>query len=49
MRNTFKSNEWQNVWVHRTLKLEIQKGGGGGGIAMGDQLIQKARFPLFNL
>ena len=35
MQNALKSNEWQNIWVERTLKIEIQKGG-----SIGHQIIQ---------
>ena len=27
MQNALKSNEQQSIWVHKTFKIEIQKGG----------------------
>ena len=43
MQNGLKSNEWRRIWVHRTFKIEIQKGGPN------NSNILQNWFPLFNL
>ena len=27
MQNALKSNEWERIWVNKTFKIELQKGG----------------------
>ena len=26
MQNALKSNEWRRIWVHKTFKIEVEKG-----------------------
>ena len=50
MQNTFKPNEWPRIWVLKTFKIELQKGGGRNNSAeLHNWSPQKIMFPLFNL
>ena len=49
MKNGVKSNEWQRIWVHRTLKIEIQKGGPNNSDILQNWFPPEIRSPLFNL
>ena len=50
MQNTFKPNEWPRIWVLKTIKIELQKGGGRNNSAeLHNWFPQKIMLPLFNL
>ena len=49
MQNGQKSNEWQRIWVHRTFKIEIQKGGPNNSDILQNWFPPEIRSPLFNL
>ena len=49
MTNSLKSNEWRRSCVHKTFKIEIQKGGPNNSDFLQNWFPQKIRSPLFNL
>ena len=49
MRNPLKSNEWWRIWVHKTFKIEIQKGGPNNSDFLQNWFPQEIRSPLFDL
>ena len=49
MQNALKSNEWRKVWVNKTFKIEIQKGGPNNSEILQDWFPPQIRSPLFNL
>ena len=49
MQNAFKSNEWQTIWVHKTFKIEIQKGGLKNSHFLQNWFHPDITSPFFNL
>ena len=49
MHNELKSNEWRRIWVHRTFKIEIQKGGPNNSDILQNWFPLEIRSPLLNL
>ena len=49
MQNGLKSNEWRRIWIHRTLKIEIEKGGPNTSDILQNWFPPEIRSPLFNL
>ena len=49
MKNGLKSNQWRRIWVHRTLKIEIQKGEPNNLDILRNWFPPEIRFPHFNL
>ena len=49
MQNVLESNEWRRMWVRKTFKIEIQKGGPNNSDFLQNWLPQEIRSPLFNL
>ena len=49
MQNALKSNEWWWIWVHKTFKIEIHKGGRNNSDFLENLFPLEIRFPLFNL
>ena len=49
MQNALKSNEWRRNWVHRTPKIEIEKGGPNNLDILWNWFPREIRSPLFNL
>ena len=49
MQNGLKSNEWRRNWVHRTPKIEIEKGGPNNLDILWNWFPPEIRSPLFNL
>ena len=49
MHNGLKSNEWRRIWVHRTFKIEIQKGGPNNSDILQNWFPPEISSPLFNL
>ena len=49
MRNVLKSNEWQRIWVHKTFKIAMQKGGPNNSDFLQNWLPPEISSPLFNL
>ena len=49
MQNTLKCNERWRIWVHRTFKIEIQKGGPNNSDILQNWFPPEIRSPLFNL
>ena len=49
MQNALKSNEQQSIWVHKTFKIEIQKGGPNNSDFLQNWFPPEIRSPLFNL
>ena len=49
MQNALKSNECQKIWVHKTFKIEIQKGGPNNSDFLQNWFPPEIRSPLFNL
>ena len=49
MQNALKSNEWQRNCVHKTFKIEIQKGGPNNSDFVQNWFPPEIRSPLFNL
>ena len=49
MQNALKSNEWQRIWVCKTFKIEIQKGGPNNSDFLENWLHPEIRSSLFNL
>ena len=49
MQNELKSKEWRRIWVHRTFKIEIQKGGPNNLAILQNWFPPEIRSPFFNL
>ena len=49
MQNALKSNEQQSIWVHKTFKIEIQKGGPNNSDILQNWFPPEIRSPLLNL
>ena len=49
IQNTLKCNEQRRIWVHRTFKIEIQKGGPNNSVILQNWFPPEIRSPLFNL
>ena len=49
MQNGLKCNERQRIWVDRTFKIEIQKGGPNNSDILQNWFPPEIRSPLFNL
>ena len=49
MQNGLKCNERQRIWVDRTFKIEIQKGGPNNSDILQNWFPQEIRSPLFDL
>ena len=49
MQNGLKSKEWWRIWVHRTFKVEIQKGGPNNSDILQNWFPPEIRSPFFNL
>ena len=49
MQNALKSNEWRRILVHKTFKIEIQKGGPNNSDFLQNWFPPEIRSPLFNL
>ena len=49
MQNGLKFNEWHRIWVHRTLKIEIQKWGPNNSDILWNWFPPEIRSPLLNL
>ena len=49
MQNGLKSNEWRRIWVHRTFKIEIQKGEPNNSDILQNWFSPEIRSPHFNL
>ena len=49
MQNAFKSNEWLKIWVHKTFKIEIQKGGPNNSDFLQNWFPPETRSSLLNL
>ena len=49
MQNTLKCNEWRRIWVYKTFKIEIQKGGPNNSDILQNWFLPEIRSPLFNL
>ena len=49
MQNGLKSIEWSWIWVNKTFKIEIQKGGPNNSDFLQNWFPPEIRFPLFNL
>ena len=49
MKNALTSNEWWLIWVDKTFKIEIQKGGGNNSDFVQNWLPPEIRSPFFNL
>ena len=48
MKNGLKSNQWRKIWVHRTLHIEIQKGGPNNSDILQSWFPPEISSPLFN-
>ena len=48
MQNGVKSNEWRRIWVWKTFKIEIQKGGPNNYDILQNSFLQKLGPPLVN-
>ena len=49
MQNALKSNEWRWIWVYKTFKTEIQKGGPNNSDFLQNWFPPEISSPLFNL
>ena len=49
MQNPLKSNEWRRIWVYKTFKIEIQKGGPNNSDFLQNWFPPEIRSSLFNL
>ena len=49
MQNAFESNEWLLIWVHKTVKTEIQKGRPNNADFLQNWFPPEIRSSLFNL
>ena len=49
MQNGLKSNEWRRIWVCKTFKIEIQKGGPNNSDFLQNWFPPEIRSPFFNL
>ena len=49
MQNALKSNESQGIWVNKTLKIELQKGGPNNSDFLKNWFPPEIRSPVFNL
>ena len=49
MQKWLKSNEWQRTYVHRTFKIEIQKGEPNNSDFLQNWFPPEISSPLFNL
>ena len=49
MQNALKSNEWRWIWVHKTFKIEIQKGGPNNSDFLQNWFPPEIRSPIFKL
>ena len=49
MQNELKSNEWRKICVHRTFKIEIQKGGPNKLDILQNSFPPEISTPFFNL
>ena len=49
MQNALKPNEWQRIWVPKTFKTEIQKGGPNNSVVLQNGSLQEIRSPHLNL
>ena len=49
MENALKSNEWRRILVHKTFKIEIQKGGPNNLDFLQNWFPPEIRSPLLNL
>ena len=49
MQNISKCNEEQRILVHKTFKIEIEKGGPNNSHILQNWFLPEIRSPLFNL
>ena len=49
MQNVLKSNEWERILLHKTFKIQIQKGGQNNSNFLQNWLPPENGSPLFNL
>ena len=49
MQNTLKCNECRRIWVQKTFKIEIQKGGPNNSDILQNWFPTEISSPLFNL
>ena len=49
MQNALKSNEWRKIFVHKTIKIEIQKRGPNNSDFLQNCFHREIRSPFFNL
>ena len=49
MQKALKSNEWQNVWVHKTFKIEIKMGVPNNSDFLQNWFPPEIRSPVFSL
>ena len=49
MQNPLKSNEWRRIWVYKTFKIEIQKGGPNNSDFLQNWFHPEIRAALSNL
>ena len=49
MQNALKSNEWRKIWVRKTFKIKIQKGGRNNSDFLQNWFSPEIRSSLFNL
>ena len=49
MHNILICNEWRRIWVHRTSKIEIQRGGPNNSDILQKCFLWEIRSPIFNL
>ena len=45
MQNALKSNEWWRIWVHKSFKIEIQKGEPNNSDIQHNWLPPQVRYP----
>ena len=43
-----KANKWRRIWVYKTFKIEIQKGGPNNSDILQNWFPPEIGFPLFN-
>ena len=48
MQNALKSNEWSRIWVQKTFKIEIKKGGPNNSDFLQNWFPPESWFPLFS-
>ena len=49
MQNPLKSTAWRRIWVSKTFKIQIQKGGPNNSDFLQNWFPQEIRSPFFNL